>query len=82
MAERHPEDAAREFLRGLQTRKKQPWDDIGKGAGGEEPSRDATPSPLPPKPAAQPADEVMSQAERIAARNRDLAKRTRYLRKD
>ena len=82
MADQHPEDAAREFLRGLSTRKKQPWDDIGKGAGGEEPARDPTPTPPAPLPPRSTADDAMSQAERIAQRNRDLAARTRHLRKD
>ncbi len=78
---RHPEDAAKEFLRGLETRKRQPWDDVAEYSRRE--AAGGTPAP-PPPPAApkptQPADEAMGQAERIATRNRDIAKRTRHLR--
>jgi hypothetical protein len=73
-----PLRSAKAFLEGLNNRPRQPWDEL------HEERTPEPPAPAPPNPPAprQPADDAMSQAERIAARNRDFAKRTRYLRKD
>ena len=77
----NPEDASREFLKGLKARPRQPWDEP---MGGAAPARKPAMKPMH-KPAAKPrttTDDAMDQAERIATRNRDIAKKTRYLRKD
>lgn len=74
------EKAARAFLEGLKKRKA-PWDD---GYESEAPAARpaARPSPKPPAKPRSTADDAMSQAERIAKRNREVAKRTRYLREN
>lgn len=69
-----PEAAAREFLEGLKTRKRQPWDDVAEYSRESAPAPAAKPSPAP---ARSTADDAMDQAERIAARNRKIAKQTR-----
>jgi len=78
----NPEDAAKEFLKGLSTRKRQPWDDVAEYSERERKAAAPAAKPTPPPPSAprQPADDAMEQAERIAARNREIAKRTRHLR--
>ena len=76
----NPEDAAREFLKGLKTRKRQPWDDVTSEPA--PPARKPAPKPTPKPAPRSTADDAMAQAERIATRNRDIAKKTRYLRKD
>ena len=77
----NPEDAAREFLKGLKTRKRQPWDDVASEPAppARKPAAKPTPKPAAPRTT---ADDAMSQAERLARRNREIAKKTRYLRKD
>lgn len=75
-------NAARAFLEGLKNRPPQPWDDIGAAVRGDDPSRQPTPTPPAPLPPSTTSDDAIGQAQRIAERNRDLAKRTRYLRKD
>ena len=76
----NPEDAAREFLKGLKIRKRQPWDDVASEPA--PPARKPAPKPTPKPASRSTADDAMAQAERIATRNRDIAKKTRYLRKD
>lgn len=71
-----PIKAAREYLKGLSTRERKPWDEPVED---ERPASDARPSP---KPAPQSGDDIGKQVERIAERNREFAKRTRHLRKD
>lgn len=68
-----PEDAAKEFLKGLGGK---PWDTpMG---GGSAPRKAA-----PPKAESKGDDDpIGSQVEKIASRNREFAKRTRYLRSD
>lgn len=74
-------DSAKEFLRGLESRPRQPWDDVADSIKRE--SHPAAPAPKSAaRPATQPADDAMSQAERIAERNRMLDRKTRYLRRD
>jgi len=74
----HPEDEAREYLKGLESR----WPSVG---GGSKPAPAARPKPRP-SPAAvgsqSVADDAMAQAERLAGRNRGIAKRARHLREN
>lgn len=82
MAERDEKESAvrsaKAFLEGLKNRPRQPWDDLHE-------EREAAPEPPPPPSAPsrpQAVDDPMSMAERIAKRNRDIAAKTRHLRKD
>lgn len=79
MAERHPEDEAREYLKGLESR----WPSVGGGGLKAAPVARPTSTPPPPPSARRsPADDAMEQAERLAGRNREIAKRTRHLREN
>ena len=70
-----PEDAAKEFLKGLGARGRMPWDE----PVGERPApRKAAPAKSESKPA--DSDPIGSQVEAITKRNADIAKRTRHLR--
>jgi hypothetical protein len=74
----NPEDAAKSFLKGLGARKRMPWDEP---MGGDKPA--AKPSPKPAAKAADSGgDSIDDQVSKITERNREFAKRTRYLRKD
>ena len=70
-----PEDAAKQFLKGLGARERMPWDE----PVGERPTtRKAAPAKAESKHA--DSDPIGSQVEAITKRNEDLAKRTRHLR--
>lgn len=74
------EKSARKYLEGLNS-SDAPW---LKPLSGSKPA--ARPAAKPsPKPAARPkstADDAADQVERIAKRNRDIAEKTRHLRKN
>lgn len=73
------EKAAKRFLKGLDV--SAPWNTPLSGYPARKPEpKPATPPR--PKPARTTGDDAGDQAEVLAARNRDLAKRTRHLRKD
>lgn len=81
MADRDEKDAplksAKAFLEGLKNRPRQPWDELH-----EEREAPAPPVPPKPRPTSASAPDPMAQAQRLADRNRDIAKRTRHLREN